>query len=242
MSLPNSEQLLVDERDGVLALTLHRPQARNAMTLEMVSGLGEALAHAEASETLRVVVVRGAGGHFSAGGDLKDFARARSQPRDARSDPVAEVSAAFGRMCLAFARVSLPTVCVVEGSVLGGGFGLACAADVCLAAQSARFGLPETSLGLIPAQIAPFLVERLGFARAKRVALCGGKLDAAQALQLGLVILLGVGLVVALFFVVLSALVLLWIPIVIAGILFAMFSSAGRSYWRRIQGWWRGGR
>jgi hypothetical protein len=55
-------------------------------------------------------------------------------------------------------------------------------------------------------------------------------------------ILLGVGLVVALFFVVLSALVLLWIPIVIAGILFAMFSSAGRSYWRRIQGWWRGGR
>ncbi|MDT3684837.1 MAG: hypothetical protein RO009_07335 [Pseudorhodoplanes sp.] len=55
-------------------------------------------------------------------------------------------------------------------------------------------------------------------------------------------ILLGVGLVVALFFVVLSALVLLWIPIVIAGILFAMFSTAGRQYWRRIQSWWRGGR
>jgi isohexenylglutaconyl-CoA hydratase len=186
VSLPQSEQLLLEERGGVLHVTLHRPQARNAMTLEMVAALRAAIAHAEASP-LRALVLRGAGGHFCAGADIKDLARARSAPRSPGSDPVAEVNAAFGHLCLAFARVSLPTVCVLEGAVLGGGFGLACASDVCLAAASAVFGLPETSLGVVPAQIAPFLVERLGFAQAKRVALCGGKLDAQRALALGLV-------------------------------------------------------
>jgi isohexenylglutaconyl-CoA hydratase len=187
VSLPRSEQLLLEERDGVLHATLHRPQARNAMTLEMVAALHEAIAYADASDCVRVLVVRGAGGHFCAGADIKDLARARSAPKRADHDPVAEVNAAFGQLCLAFARASLPTLCVLEGAVMGGGLGLACAADVCLAAASAVFGLPETSLGVVPAQIAPFLVERLGFARAKRIALCGGKLDAAQALALGLV-------------------------------------------------------
>jgi isohexenylglutaconyl-CoA hydratase len=187
VSLPESEQLLLEQRAGVLHMTLQRPQARNAMTLEMVAALRAAILHAEADEAMRVVVLRGAGGHFCAGADLKELLRARSQPKIAGADPVAEVNAAFGQLCLTFARSSLPTVCVLEGAVLGGGFGLACASDVCLAANSAVFGLPETSLGIVPAQIAPFLVERLGFAQAKRVALCGGKLDAAQALALGLV-------------------------------------------------------
>jgi isohexenylglutaconyl-CoA hydratase len=182
-----TEPVLLQERGGVLHVTLHRPQARNAMTLAMVDALRAAIADADASQTLRALVLRGAGGHFCAGADIKDLARARSEPKSADRDPVAHVNAAFGQLCLAFARTSLPTICVLEGAVMGGGFGLACASDVCLAAASAVFGLPETSLGVVPAQIAPFLVERLGFARAKRVALCGGKLDAAQGLALGLV-------------------------------------------------------
>jgi isohexenylglutaconyl-CoA hydratase len=76
---------------------------------------------------------------------------------------------------------------VLEGTVMGGGFGLACVVDVALAGQSVVFRLPETSLGLLPAQIGPFLVERLGYAEAKRLAVTGARLDAADALALRLV-------------------------------------------------------
>lgn len=179
---------------AVLHITLNRPEARNAMSLQMVAELQQALAAAEASasaaQAVRVVVLRGAGGHFCAGADLKDMAgaRMRSMQRAAgEPDPIAEVNAAFGRMCAAYADTPLAVVAVLEGTVMGGGFGLACVADVALASDSASFRLPETSLGVVPAQIAPFLVERLGYSQAKRLAVTGGRLDAAAALALGLV-------------------------------------------------------
>ncbi len=181
------KSLLIEDSDGVLCVTLNRPGARNAMTLEMVTELTQALEAAEQSESLRIVLLRGAGGHFCAGADIKDFAMARTQPVTAERNPVAEVNAAFGRMCLALSRCSLPTVAAVEGAVLGGGFGLACASDITIAASNTMFGLPETSIGVVPAQIAPFLVERLGYGQAKRLALSGGKIPADQALSIGLV-------------------------------------------------------
>jgi isohexenylglutaconyl-CoA hydratase len=139
---------------------------------------------------VRVVVLRGAGGHFCAGADLKDMAGARMramQRADGEPDPIAQVNAEFGELCVAYARTPLAVVAVLEGTVMGGGFGLACVADVAIASETANFRLPETSLGVVPAQIAPFLVERLGYSQAKRLAVTGGRLDAAAALQLGLV-------------------------------------------------------
>lgn len=177
----------------VLEITLNRPEVRNAMSLAMVHELQQALAQAEGSigsaQATRVVVLRGAGGHFCAGGDLKDMAMARllAAQGEGGADPIAEVNAAFGRMCAAYAASPLAVVAVLEGTVMGGGFGLACVADVAIATETARFRLPETALGVVPAQIAPFLVERLGYSQAKRLAVTGGKLDAAQALQIGLV-------------------------------------------------------
>lgn len=178
---------VIAHRDGaVLQLTLNRPEVRNAMSLAMVQALRDALQAAERDATTRVVVLRGAGGHFCAGGDLKDMAGARARLAD---DPQAmeKVNAAFGELCVAFAHTGLAVVAVVEGAVMGGGFGLACVADVTIAGDSAVFRLPETSLGVVPAQIAPFLVERLGYAEAKRLAVTGGQLDARQALALRLV-------------------------------------------------------
>ena len=171
---------------GVLYLTLNRADVRNAMSLAMVDELGAALTAAEADGATRVIVLRGAGGHFCAGADLKDMAVAQARLA-ADGDPVARTNARFCWLCAEFARTPLAVVAVVEGSVMGGGFGLACAADVTLAHASAVFRLPETSLGLVPAQIAPYLVERLGFAEAKRLAVTGGRLDARTALALRLV-------------------------------------------------------
>ncbi len=194
---------------GVRTLTLNRPAVRNAMSGQMVHELLAALAQAEAdaqaadaAQRVRAVVLRGAGGHFCAGADIGDMAQARlklaeqqaalqaspeATPAGVPPNPVAQLNAAFGRLCLAFARSPLPVVAVLEGTVMGGGFGLACVADVTLAKDNVTFRLPETSLGVLPAQIAPFLVERLGYAEAKRLSVTGARVQAAEALTIRLV-------------------------------------------------------
>ncbi|MDP1649400.1 MAG: enoyl-CoA hydratase-related protein [Rubrivivax sp.] len=184
---PADFETLALRRDGpVLHVTLNRPEQRNAMSLAMVLELRETLAAAEADGDTRVLVLRGAGGHFCAGADLRDMAGARSKLAE---DPEAlvKVNAAFGDLCVAYASTGLATVAVLEGTVMGGGLGLACVVDVALAGSGAVFRLPETSLGVVPAQIAPFLVERLGYAEAKRLAVTGGRLDSQAALTLRLV-------------------------------------------------------
>lgn len=180
---------------GICTLTLNRPEVRNAMSLAMVSELLTALKAAEQDTSVRAVVLRGNGGHFCAGGDISDMAQARMKLAQMQAmpdqveglNPVAETNAAFGRLCLAYARSPLPIVTLLEGTVMGGGFGLACVSDVSLALDTVSFRLPETSLGIIPAQIAPFLVERLGYAEAKRLSVTGAKINAAEALTLRLV-------------------------------------------------------
>jgi len=192
---PKLIAIVAKQVGAVLHITLNRPESRNAMSLQMVSELRQVLADAEATagtpDAVRVVVLRGAGGHFCAGGDLKDMAAARMRAMQAAGtgapDPIAEVNAVFGELCVAFARTPLAVVAVLEGTVMGGGFGLACVADVAIASETASFRLPETSLGVVPAQIAPFLVERLGYSQAKRLAVTGGSLDAGAALRIGLV-------------------------------------------------------
>ncbi len=183
-----------EQTGATLQITLNRPESRNAMSLQMVAELRQVLKDAEAKagqvDAVRVVVLRGAGGHFCAGADLKDMAGARMramQRAEGEPDPIAQVNAEFGELCVAYARTPLAVVAVLEGTVMGGGFGLACVADVAIASETASFRLPETSLGVVPAQIAPFLVERLGYSQAKRLAVTGGRLDAAAVLQLGLV-------------------------------------------------------
>lgn len=198
--------LLVHLDHGVCTLTLNRPEVRNAMSMAMVQALLTALSQAEANPAVRVLVLRGAGGHFCAGGDIGDMAQARMQLAQqqaqqlaqqqtqasaneavAERNPIETVNAAFGHLCLAYARTHLPIITVLEGTVMGGGFGLACVSDVSLARDNVSFRLPETSLGIVPAQIAPFLLERLGYAEAKRLAVTGAKVDAAEALTIRLV-------------------------------------------------------
>ena len=180
-------QTLTLRRDGaVLHVTLNRPETRNAMSLAMVLELRRTLVEAEADGTTRVLVLRGSGGHFCAGADLRDMAGARMRLAE-DPDALIKVNAAFGDLCVAFARTGLATVAILEGTVMGGGLGLACVVDVALAGSGAMFRLPETSLGVVPAQIAAFLVERLGYAEAKRLAVTGGRLDAQAALTLRLV-------------------------------------------------------
>jgi isohexenylglutaconyl-CoA hydratase len=187
MSAPQYETLLVTEEAGVLHITLNRPELKNAMSLQMVSDLLAVLDMAEASEDTRVIVLRGAGGNFCSGGDIKDMGTARMKAASGDTSAITETSMRFGRLCERFAKSRLPIVCALEGVVMGGGFGLACVADVAIASEDVTFALPETGLGLIPAQIMPFLLQRLGYSQTKRLAVTGGKVFSEEALAIGLI-------------------------------------------------------
>lgn len=187
-SLPACQTLAL-RRDGWrLHVTFNRPEARNAMSFAMVGELMavfDAIAH---DRTLRAVILRGAGGNFCAGGDIKDMAAARGlDPGPDGKDPLATSNRIFGAMLMRIEAAPQVVIAVVEGAVMGGGFGLCCVSDVAIAGADARFRLPETSLGVPPAQIAPFIVRRIGLTQARRLAVTGGSLDATQALALGLV-------------------------------------------------------
>lgn len=183
MTLPNCETLQLECDGGVLHVTLDRPDSRNAMSLAMVGELRAVLAAVRDDRAVRAIVLRGAGGHFCAGGDIKDMAGARA----AGPDAYRALNRAFGSLLEEVQAQPQVLVAVLEGAVLGGGFGLACVSDIALAAADAQFGLPETSLGLLPAQIAPFVVKRIGLTQARRLALSAARFDGREALRLGLV-------------------------------------------------------
>ena len=149
MSQQDPATLLLERQGGVLTIRLNRPERRNAMSQAMLRELLDALAAAEAGG-VRVAVLRGSGGHFSAGADLRDMAQAREAPIAHETDPLARANAAFGHVCAAYSQSPLAVVALLEGAVMGGGFGLACCADVAIASHTADFRLPETSLGLDP--------------------------------------------------------------------------------------------
>lgn len=178
----------IETRGAFVHATLAAPQTRNALSDAMVTGLGEAIAIAEASPRVRALVVRGEGATFCAGGDFSRFREliAAPAPHDA-PDPIAAFNRAFGTLLERLHGCAVATIAVVEGAAMGGGVGLAAACDFVLAADSAQLGMPEVTLGLPPAQIAPFVAQRIGAGAALRLMLTGRRIGAARALAIGLV-------------------------------------------------------
>jgi isohexenylglutaconyl-CoA hydratase len=172
--------------DWVLNITLNRPKARNAMSLEMVGELGQVFTALESDLSIRAVIVRGADGHFCAGGDIKDMAGARAAAAKSDNDPYFELNKQFGLLIVQMNQLPQVMITILEGAVLGGGFGLACVSDVAIASSTAKFGLPETSLGIPPAQIAPFVVKRIGLTQARRLALLGARFGGEESVRLGI--------------------------------------------------------
>jgi len=173
---------------GFVYLTLDDASTRNALSPEMVDALRVSVEAAAADATVRALVLRGANGFFCAGGSMGNFQKSQQSAASAGAlDPIAANNRRFGFFLESLARLPKVLVAVVEGAAMGGGFGLACAADIVLAQKDAKFALSETTLGLVPAQIAPFVVARIGQAKARRLALSGERIDAAEAARIGLV-------------------------------------------------------
>ena len=177
----NFNTLEIIDQQPLLTVRLNRPQLANAMSLEMVTELVSVM-EAVKNSGHRVLLIEGAGDHFCAGGDIKDMQNAGGDSQKLR-----DFNRAFGHMIETADQLPAVVICSLKGAVMGGGFGLACVSDYAVADNSARFALPETSLGIIPAQIAPFVVKRIGMTQARRLALLGQKIGAAEALNLGLI-------------------------------------------------------
>jgi methylglutaconyl-CoA hydratase len=167
---------------GVARITLNRPEKRNAITSEMMSALSESLQRADEDTTVRVLLVRGAGKDFCAGLDLSEVLQS------AEDSPSALTSARrLGHLYIAMRRHPKPIIAAVHGRALGGGAGIATAADLIIAAESAQFGYPEVKLGFIPAIVATMLRRVVNERQAMELALTGEPLSASRALAIGLI-------------------------------------------------------
>lgn len=180
--------LLVTRGGACAYWTLNDPTARNALSEAMVEALFAACSEAASDTALRCIVLQGAGGAFCAGGSLGGFAKSIGQAlHSGERDPLIAMNARFGELLLALCQLPQLLIAKVEGAAMGGGFGLVCCADFVVAADSAVFATPEVTLGVVPAQIAPFVQWRLGDKAARGLLLGGAKHSAVQMQALGLV-------------------------------------------------------
>lgn len=175
-----SEPELVTEGHGpVVVLRLNRPEARNALNPSVVHAIGEAVVAAEDDPAVRAVVLTGTGDRAFCGGmDLRAFAEGRSMELD-------DAGRAFMRLMAG--DVAVPVVGAANATAVAGGLELLLGCDLVVAAEGARFGLPEVQRGLIPGGGGTLLGARLPLALAMELVLTGDPVDAARALQIGLV-------------------------------------------------------
>lgn len=169
---------------GVRRLTFARPSQRNALTHRMMQEIGAAVARVRADPEARVLVLRGAGGNFCAGGDLNAMLEMPPPAAD-EPDPLIAPYRYFGDVLQTLNALPQAVVAVVEGACVGGGLGMACCADLTIAMADARLGMPEPRHGFIPSQVIPFVVRRIGEAQARRLAVTAAVIDGREATALG---------------------------------------------------------
>ena len=177
-----SEIALSTDARGVATLTLDRAERHNAMSARMIDELTEAAARLRQDSAVRVVVLTGAGRSFCAGGDLAWMRTQFDATREERMAEAGRLAAMLG----ALNTLPQPLIGRINGQAFGGGVGMMAVCDVAIADETARFGLTETRLGLIPATISPYVLARMGEGKARRVFMSARLFDAAEAVRLDL--------------------------------------------------------
>ena len=181
MSTEHTVLYSVDE--AVARITLNRPEKRNALNDAVIAGIKQGLREAAADESVRVVVITGAGKDFCSGADLS----ALQKIAGASVAESAEDARSLLELFLSIRQLPLPVVAAVTGRALAGGCGLATACDLVLASSSARFGYPEVKIGFVPAMVMAILRRNVSEKRAFELVIRGEEISAEQARELGLV-------------------------------------------------------
>lgn len=175
----NLETLLVEQKNFALHVTLNRPETRNAMNNKMVAELTDLFVGLQDNRDIRTVILSGVNGAFCSGGDIKEMRGNSITPADSAHN--------MDAMLRAVNQASQVVIARIEGAALGGGFGLACVSDIAIAAEDAKFGLPEVRLGIAPAFISPFVIKRIGLTRARELMLTGRRFSGKLAREYGIV-------------------------------------------------------
>ena len=182
---PETKFLVLEPENGWLRIWFNRPEARNALSDGLIAELRRILEQVARDDRIRGITLRGKGDVFCAGGDLKAF-RSVFQGEEQNVDDVLRASRAGGEL---FGRLNtMPQVVLmlVDGAAMAGGLGIVCTGDIIAVTESAKFALTETTLGIPPAQIAPFIVQRLGLNTARRLMLTAARFDGNEAARIGL--------------------------------------------------------
>ena len=183
-TLPKTETLILDLDKGWLTIWFNTPDNRNALSEKLADELKQTLLQIRDDRSVRGITLRGKGGVFCAGGDLKGFMKSLSGGMS--RDEAATMNRSGGELFALVNTMPQVVVALVEGAAIAGGLGLVCCADIVMVMKEAKFSLTETQLGITPAQIAPYVVQRLGLTSARRLMLTGARFDGAEAGRLGL--------------------------------------------------------
>lgn len=174
--------LLVEADDGVLNVTLNRPDVHNAFNDELIAEAIDLFSSIDA-DAARVIVLKGTGKNFCAGADLNWMSRMVAYTRDEN----VRDSSLLAKMYALINECPLPVVGRIQGAAIGGGVGLVSVCDVAIATANAQFGLSEVKLGILPAVISPYVIAKIGQTHARALFLTGERFDAERALRIGLV-------------------------------------------------------
>jgi methylglutaconyl-CoA hydratase len=174
--------LALDIRDGIALIVLARPEVHNAFDDTLIAELTAVLRAIDADDGVRAVVLLGDGRSFCAGADLNWMRRMAGY---GRAENLADAGA-LATMLATLANLGKPTIARVHGNAFGGGVGLVACCDIAIGAHDATFALSEAKLGLIPATIAPYVIEAIGARAARRYFLTAERFTAAEAYRIGL--------------------------------------------------------
>lgn len=175
--------LLVEFENGVTTLTLNRPEVNNAFDDKVIELLIMALDDCNADDEVKVVKLKGAGKHFSAGADLNWMRRMADLDYSANREDAGQLA----RLMSTLYNLSKPTIAEVHGASYGGAVGLVSCCDIAIAAERSSFCLSEVKIGLTPAVISPYVVKAMGERQARRYFISAEVIDAQKALDLELV-------------------------------------------------------
>jgi len=172
----------VDSR-GVARLTMNRPEVKNAFNEELIGAICDAMGRLSADAGVRMIVITGAGGAFSAGADINMMRRVAEYSAAENKDDARRLA----HMLNAIYTATKPVIALVNGPAMGGAVGIAAACDIAISSDEAFFALSEVRLGIVPAVISPFVVQAIGVRQARRFFLTGERFDAETARRIGLV-------------------------------------------------------
>jgi len=175
-------QVGLDSR-GVLTVSLNRPEVRNAFNEEMIDELGRVFTSDALQKEVRVIVLKGEGSVFCAGGDLNWMKKSVDRTRDENLNDTRRLTQMFKVMN----ECAKPVIGLIQGAAIGGGVGLVSICDLVIASEQTEFSLSEVRLGIVPSCIGPFVISKIGPSHARALFISAQRFRAPRALAIGLV-------------------------------------------------------